>query len=135
MSSRWRAGCGWWTRRPCGFAAEKGPGPSLSLTTGERRALIGPNGAGKTTLFNLIGGQLPVTTRTIRLDGRDVTHAAAHRRAALAAMTVLIIEHDMDIALGIADRITVLHYGRVIAEGSPEAVKGDPSVREVYLGA
>ena len=51
------------------------------------------------------------------------------------AMTVLIIEHDMDIALQIAGRVTVLHYGRVIADGSREEVKADPLVREIYLGA
>ena len=51
------------------------------------------------------------------------------------AITVLIIEHDMDIALEIARHVTVLHYGRVIADGSREAVKADPLVREIYLGA
>jgi branched-chain amino acid transport system ATP-binding protein len=51
------------------------------------------------------------------------------------ALTVLIIEHDMDIALEVAQHVTVLHYGRVIADGSREAVKADPTVREIYLGA
>ncbi|HEY3065097.1 MAG TPA: ABC transporter ATP-binding protein [Methylomirabilota bacterium] len=51
------------------------------------------------------------------------------------AMTVLIIEHDMDIALELARAVTVLHYGRVIADGTREAVKADPLVREIYLGA
>jgi branched-chain amino acid transport system ATP-binding protein len=51
------------------------------------------------------------------------------------AITVLIIEHDMDIALEIALHVTVLHYGRVIADGPREAVKADPLVREIYLGA
>ena len=51
------------------------------------------------------------------------------------ALTVLIIEHDMDIALEVAQQVTVLHYGRVIADGPREAVKADPTVREVYLGA
>jgi branched-chain amino acid transport system ATP-binding protein len=51
------------------------------------------------------------------------------------AITVLIIEHDMDIALEIAERVTVLHYGRVIADGPREQVKADPLVREIYLGA
>ncbi len=51
------------------------------------------------------------------------------------AMTVLIIEHDMDIALEIALQVTVLHYGRVIADGPREDVKADPLVREIYLGA
>jgi branched-chain amino acid transport system ATP-binding protein len=51
------------------------------------------------------------------------------------AMTVLIIEHDMDIALELARAVTVLHYGRVIADGTREAIKADPLVREIYLGA
>ena len=51
------------------------------------------------------------------------------------AMTVLIIEHDMDIALELALHVTVLHYGRVIADGPRDAVKADPLVREIYLGA
>ena len=51
------------------------------------------------------------------------------------AMTVLIIEHDMDIALEVARHVTVLHYGRVIADGPRDQVKADPTVREIYLGA
>src|SRR5205823_69239 len=56
---------------------------ALAVRAGERRALIGPNGAGKTTLFNVISGELPASSGTITLFGRDVTRAAAHRRAAL----------------------------------------------------
>ena len=51
------------------------------------------------------------------------------------AMTVLIIEHDMDIALEIAREVTVLHYGRVIADGSRDEIRAHPLVREIYLGA
>jgi branched-chain amino acid transport system ATP-binding protein len=49
-------------------------------------------------------------------------------------LTVLMIEHDMDVALGLADRVTVLHRGRVILEGSPNEVQRNPEVREVYFG-
>jgi branched-chain amino acid transport system ATP-binding protein len=222
----------------------------LAVQQGERRAIIGPNGAGKTTLFNLIAGELQVSSGAIHLFDQDITGLPPHRRAALGlartfqisnlfpsltalensllavqglerakfsmlrplerfpqlreralatlgtvglegraattvrnlshgeqrqleiglalagqprvllldeptaglspgesqlmagllqhldpAMTVLIIEHDMDIALEIAGRVTVLHYGRVIADGSREDVKADPLVREIYLGA
>ncbi len=225
-------------------------GVELAVRQGERRAIIGPNGAGKTTLFNLISGELGVSSGAIRLFERDVTGLPPHRRAALGltrtfqitnlfpslsvlensllavqgltrakfamlrpldrfprlkeralaalhavgledraeatvknlshgeqrqleialalaaeprvllldeptaglspgesqlmagllrrldpAMTLLIIEHDMDIALELAEHVTVLHYGRVIADGPREAVKADPLVREIYLGA
>ena len=50
------------------------------------------------------------------------------------AITVLMIEHDMDIALALATRVTVLHYGRVIADGTRDEVRADPQVREIYLG-
>jgi len=48
--------------------------------------------------------------------------------------TVVMIEHDMDTALELADQITVLHYGRVIVEGPRAEVVADPRTREVYLG-
>jgi len=49
-------------------------------------------------------------------------------------VTLLMIEHDMDVALGLADRVTVLHRGKVILEGSPDEVQANPEVREVYFG-
>ena len=225
-------------------------GVDLAVQPGERRAIIGPNGAGKTTLFNLISGELGVSSGAIHLFDRDITGLPPHRRAALGlartfqitnlfpslsalengllavqaltrtkfvmlrplerftrlkeralaalravgledraattvrnlshgeqrqleialalagqprvllldeptaglspgeslamadllrrldpAMTVLIIEHDMDIALTLARYVTVLHYGKVVADGSREEVSADPLVREIYLGA
>jgi branched-chain amino acid transport system ATP-binding protein len=49
-------------------------------------------------------------------------------------ITVVMIEHDMDVALGLADRVTVLHRGRIIVEGSPAEVQINPEVRDVYFG-
>lgn len=49
-------------------------------------------------------------------------------------ITVLIIEHDMEVVFDLADRITVLNYGRVLFEGTQEEVRSDRSVKEVYLG-
>jgi branched-chain amino acid transport system ATP-binding protein len=50
------------------------------------------------------------------------------------SLTILIVEHDMDVVFRLADRITVLHEGRAIAEGTPEAIRADRQVHDVYLG-
>jgi len=50
------------------------------------------------------------------------------------SMSILLTEHDMSVVFALADQVTVLNYGRVIACGSPEEVKASPLVREVYLG-
>jgi branched-chain amino acid transport system ATP-binding protein len=223
---------------------------SLRVEDAERRAIIGPNGAGKTTLFNLISGDLNVTTGRILLFGSDVTRLPPHRRVALGIgrtfqitnifpkltveenvilaaqgllttkfalhrsagedgrvrervdrtleeigltrvksetagelshgeqrqvelalalaseprlllldepgaglaaqeralmrqliqnlsrdLTIVLIEHDMDLALGLVDRVFCLHYGQVIAEETPERIRENERVQEVYLGA
>ncbi len=222
----------------------------LSVAQGERRAIIGPNGAGKTTLFNLISGEIPVSSGHVFLNGKDVTAWPVHERVrhgmartfqrnnlflsltvfenvrlavqrhygissslvtsahrfqevnertrdllsriglveraealaknlsygeqrqleiaiALAteptvllldeptagmspaetvsiarllqelprSLTLLVIEHDMDVVFQLAERVTVLHYGEVLVDGSAEQVRADPRVLEVYLGA
>jgi len=50
------------------------------------------------------------------------------------ALTILIVEHDMDVVFRLADRVTVLHEGLVIADGTPAEVRGDALVHDVYLG-
>jgi branched-chain amino acid transport system ATP-binding protein len=64
-------------------------------------------------------------TESIKLIG-DVTRARN--------LTLLFTEHDMSVVFGIADRITVLHHGEILASGTPEEVRNNPTVRSVYLG-
>jgi branched-chain amino acid transport system ATP-binding protein len=56
------------------------------------------------------------------------------RIAAERALTLLFTEHDMAVVFGIAEKIAVLHQGRKLAEGTPEAVRANPEVRRIYLG-
>ena len=221
----------------------------LDIAHGERRAILGPNGAGKTTLFNVICGDLPVSSGTVELFGEDVTgrparyrakcglartyqqsrlfnrltvedsiylsilgveggrlrpvrvpgrdgrirekaRAAAgrvaiqdklgqlvgnlshgeHRQVAIAMalaaepkalmldepasglsrgerqlltelllaldreITLILIEHDMDIALTVAEQVTMMHDGRVIVEGTPAEIRANETVHDLYLG-
>jgi branched-chain amino acid transport system ATP-binding protein len=55
-------------------------------------------------------------------------------RALPREITVVMIEHDMDVALGFADLVTVMNRGRVMAEGTPAEVQSNPQVRDVYFG-
>jgi branched-chain amino acid transport system ATP-binding protein len=59
---------------------------------------------------------------------------AAIVRALPDSITMVMIEHDMDVALALADRVSVLHRGRLILEGSSDEVRANPQVREVYFG-
>lgn len=222
---------------------------SLSIKSGERRAIIGANGAGKTTLIKLINGELSPTSGKIYIFGKDVTDIPIYKRAHLGVgrscqinnlfpkisvldnvllalqaiqpfkfkmfrsiskynhlfseaenllktqglwekrndlatdlsygeqrrleivlslasspklllldeptaglsssetsdiielvrglkrdISVLFISHNIDVIFSIADRITVLHYGEVVTEGTPEEIQNDQKVKQIYLG-
>ncbi len=64
------------------------------------------------------------------IDSIALIERIAHERG----LTLLFTEHDMDVVFTIADKITVLHQGQVLAEGKPEEVKDDPDVQRIYLG-
>ncbi len=50
------------------------------------------------------------------------------------SVTVVIIEHDMDVALRIAERVTIMHNGRILIEGTPEEIRANQQVHDIYLG-
>jgi branched-chain amino acid transport system ATP-binding protein len=112
-----RVGLGHRTER---MAAELGHGEqrqlelALALASDPKLLLLdepaaGLSGAERTTIRDLVRG-LP----------EDVT--------------VLLIEHDMELALGLADRVTCLHNGALVAQGTPDEIKADERVKDIYLG-
>jgi branched-chain amino acid transport system ATP-binding protein len=64
----------------------------------------------------------------------EAERTVARIRAVSATTDVLIVEHDMDVVFGLADRVVVLAEGRVLADGPPAAIARDRAVREAYLG-
>ena len=73
---------------------------------------------------------------TAGMSARETRESMAllRRIAAERDLTLLFTEHDMDVVFSTAHRIAVLHQGRVIAEGTPAAIRSDPEVKRVYLG-
>jgi branched-chain amino acid transport system ATP-binding protein len=66
---------------------------------------------------------------------KDETHNAVEQIKRLTeGKTVVVIEHDMDVVFSLADRITVLHLGKILAVGPPEEIKENQSVKDAYLG-
>ena len=68
------------------------------------------------------------------LSDAEIARLCALVREAARAVTVLLIEHNMDVVMDIAQRITVFDRGRILAEGSPDEIRGNQDVRRVYLG-
>jgi branched-chain amino acid transport system ATP-binding protein len=102
--------------------------PAAALSHGEQRQLeIAMALAGAPRLLLLdepmagMGGQ----------ESQDMVHLLRRLKARCG---MLLIEHDMDAVFALADRITVLLYGRAIASGTPEEIRANPEVRQAYLG-
>jgi len=68
------------------------------------------------------------------LSAAETRDLIAVLQAVIGARTLLLVEHDMDVVYALSDRITVLDYGRVLAEGTPAEVNANEDVRRVYLG-
>ena len=64
----------------------------------------------------------------------ESAHMVRMLRKLKGNVTILLIEHDMEAVFALADRLTVLVYGRIIASGDPAAVREDAAVRQAYLG-
>ncbi len=71
---------------------------------------------------------------TAGMSRAETERAVALIRRISENRTLLVVEHDMSVVFGLADRISVLVYGEIIASGPPNAIRRDPKVREAYLG-
>jgi branched-chain amino acid transport system ATP-binding protein len=100
-----------------------------NLSYGEQRQL---------ELVLALAGQphlLLVDKPTTGLSGAETARVVEMVQALPRDVTLVIIEHDMDVAFELADRIAVMHQGRLIAEGDEAAIRANPQVTEIYLGA
>ncbi len=104
--------------------------PATSLSHGDQRSLE-------------LAAALAVDSRLLLLDEPTAGLSPAETKTAVRlieriareqGITVLFVEHDMDVVFGVADWITVLHCGAVLAEGTPEEIRRNPDVRSAYLG-
>ena len=104
--------------------------PAQNLSHGEQRYLEICLALATTPTLLLLdeptAGMTPGETK----DATALIRGIAERRR----LTVLLIEHDMSVVMGISDRVAVLHFGEKIAEGPPEAIRRDPRVIDAYLG-
>jgi len=98
------------------------------LTYAEQRALeIGITIAGGAEVILL-------DEPTAGMSRSETASAVALIREVTRGRTLVVVEHDMSVVFGLADRISVVVYGEVIASGPPEQIRADPKVKEAYLG-
>ncbi len=71
---------------------------------------------------------------TAGLSAAETSHMVSIIKSLTRDITIILIEHDMDVAFEIAEKITVLYFGAVLADGTLDDIKGNPKVTEVYLG-
>ena len=102
--------------------------PAGLLTYAEQRELeIGITIAGGASVIML-------DEPTAGMSHAETERAVALIRRLTEGRTLVIVEHDMSVVFGLADRISVLVYGHIIASGTPEEIRGNPKVKEAYLG-
>ena len=102
--------------------------PASELSYGQQRALE-------------IGISLATDPKLILLDEPTAGMTREQTREAVSLIkrvtqgkTVMVVEHDMDVVFSMADRITVLSYGEILASGSPDEIRGNERVKKAYLG-
>jgi len=103
--------------------------PAGTLTYAEQRALeIGITIAGGASVILL-------DEPTSGMSRTETAHTVELVRNVTEGKTLVMVEHDMGVVFGLADRISVLVYGEVLATGAPEEIRANPAVQEAYLGA
>ena len=112
-----------------GGLAGRAATPAAGLSHGERRQLevaVALAAQPSVLLFDepTAGMAAPETRRFVELVA-----------ALPVGLTVVLVEHDLEVVFGLATRLSVLHLGRLLADGDPDEVRADPAVREAYLGA
>ena len=108
--------------------ADRADGPAAALSHGEHRQL---------ELAMALAGQprmLLLDEPMAGLGPEESARMVSMLRALKGELTILLVEHDMEAVFALADRITVLVYGRVIASGTPDGIRANAKVREAYLG-
>jgi len=108
--------------------SERGDAPAWMLPYEEQRALE--------IAITISGGADVITLDepTAGISHSETEYIVGLIRKVSENKTLVMVEHDMSVMFGLADRISVLVYGEIIATGTPEVVRANPKVQEAYLG-